>query len=54
MIADLLKTRGEWNEALRIHREEELPVYERLGDVRARVPDAGEDRQCAGRTWGTE
>src|SRR5262249_17376293 len=28
--------RGDLDEALRIRREEELPVYERLGDVRSR------------------
>ena len=33
-IADILQGRGETDEALRIRREEELPVYERLGDVR--------------------
>jgi predicted Zn-dependent protease len=32
-IADVLQARGELEEALRIRREEELPVYERLGDV---------------------
>jgi hypothetical protein len=30
----MLQARGELDEALRIRREEELPVYERLGDVR--------------------
>jgi hypothetical protein len=34
-IADILASRGELDEALRIRREEELPVYERLGEVRA-------------------
>jgi tetratricopeptide (TPR) repeat protein len=34
-IADVLYARGELEEALRIRREEELPVYERLGDVRS-------------------
>jgi hypothetical protein len=33
-IADVLMARGELDEALRIRREEELPVYERLKDVR--------------------
>jgi len=33
-IADILQARGELDEALRIREEEELPVYERLGDVR--------------------
>jgi len=36
-IADILQARGEVDEALRIRREEELPVYERLGDVRSRA-----------------
>ena len=35
-IADVLETRGELDEALRICREQ-LPVYERLGDVRSRA-----------------
>ena len=33
--ANVLAARGEVDEALRIRREEQLPVYERLGDVRA-------------------
>ena len=33
-IADILQARGELDEALRIRQQEELPVYERLGDVR--------------------
>ena len=32
-IADILQARGQLDEALKI-RKEELPVYERLGDVR--------------------
>jgi predicted phosphodiesterase/tetratricopeptide (TPR) repeat protein len=36
-IADILQTRGELDEALRIRREEQLPVYTQLGDVRARA-----------------
>ena len=32
-IADILQSRGDLDEALRIRRDEELPVYERLGDV---------------------
>ena len=36
-IADILQARGALDEALRIRREEELPVYERLGDVRSRA-----------------
>ena len=30
-IADMLYARGDLDEALRIRREEQLPVYERLG-----------------------
>jgi hypothetical protein len=33
-LADVLQTRGELDEALRIRHEEELPVYERLGATR--------------------
>ncbi len=33
-IADVLQARGEVDEALRIRREEELPVYERLQSAR--------------------
>ncbi len=40
-IADHLVLRGELDEALRIRREEELPVYERLGDVRGRAITMG-------------
>ena len=36
-IADVLAARGELDEALRIRREEQLPVYERLGDVPTRA-----------------
>lgn len=35
-VADVLQDRGELDEALRIRREEELPVYERLGEVRSK------------------
>ncbi len=41
-IADILQARGELDEALRIRREEELPVYERLGDVRSRAVTMGQ------------
>ena len=44
-IADILQARGELDEALRIRREEELPVYERLGDVRSRGDHDGQDRR---------
>ena len=40
-IADILQQRGETDEALRIRREEQLPVYERLGDVRERAVTMG-------------
>ncbi|MBM3495235.1 MAG: tetratricopeptide repeat protein, partial [Armatimonadetes bacterium] len=40
-IADILQSRGELDEALRIRREEQLPVYERLGDVRSRAVTMG-------------
>ena len=33
MIADVLYAKGEVDEALRVRQEEELPVFERLGDV---------------------
>ena len=41
-IADILFSRGELDEALRIRREEELPVYERLGEVRSRAVTMGQ------------
>jgi tetratricopeptide (TPR) repeat protein len=41
-IADILQQRGETDEVLRIRREEELPVYERLGDVRSRAVTLGQ------------
>ena len=34
-IADIAYQRGDYDEALRIRREVQLPVYERLGDTRA-------------------
>ena len=40
-IADILQAAGELDEALRIRREEELPVYERLGDIRASAVTMG-------------
>ncbi len=40
-IADVLQQRGQTDEALRIRREEELPVYERLGDVHAKAVTLG-------------
>jgi hypothetical protein len=41
-IADILQQRGETDEALRIRQEEELPVYERLGDVHSRAVTMGQ------------
>ena len=35
--ADILQARGQLDEALRIRLEEELPVYEKLGDVREKA-----------------
>ena len=40
-IADILSSRGDLDEALRIRREEQLPVYERLGDVRSLAATMG-------------
>lgn len=40
-IADILFSRGDLDAALRIRKEEELPVYERLGEVRARAVTMG-------------
>ncbi|MGK3960966.1 metallophosphoesterase [Sorangium sp. So ce1667] len=39
--ADILQGRGEHDEALRIRREEQLPVFERFGDVRSRALTMG-------------
>lgn len=36
-MADVYYGRGDLDEALRIRREEQLPVFERLGDVRSRA-----------------
>ena len=41
LIADILQDRGQLDEALKICNEEELPVYERLGDVRSRAVTMG-------------
>jgi tetratricopeptide (TPR) repeat protein len=41
-IADVLGARGELDEALRIRRDEELPVYDRLGDVQSRAITLGQ------------
>jgi tetratricopeptide (TPR) repeat protein len=40
-IADILHARGDLDEALRIRRDDELPVYERIGDIRARAITLG-------------
>jgi len=40
-IADILQARGQLAEALRIRREEQLPVFERLGDVRSKTVTMG-------------
>jgi len=39
--ADILTARGKLDEALRIRTEEELPVYEKLGDVRSKAVTQG-------------
>src|SRR6266851_4456572 len=44
-IADILVERGELDEALRIRREEQLPVYTRLGDVRSIAITQGQIRR---------
>jgi esterase/lipase superfamily enzyme len=41
-IADILQARGQLDEALKIRNEEQLPVYERLGDVRERAVTMGQ------------
>ena len=41
-IADILQARGELDEALRIRREDELPVYQRLGDIRSEAITKGQ------------
>lgn len=40
-IANILQAHGEVDAALRIRREEQLPVFERLGDVRERAVTLG-------------
>jgi len=40
--ADILEARGDLDEALRIRREEELPVYAQLGDVRSEAVTRGQ------------
>ena len=41
-IADIFEARGDLDEALRIRTEEQLPVYERLGDVHSRAVTQGQ------------
>ena len=41
-IASILEARGDLDEALRIRMEEEIPVYERLGDVRSLAVTRGQ------------
>ena len=50
-IADIAYRRGEVDEALRIHREIELPVYERLGDTRSAAVTWGKIADIADH-WG--
>ncbi|HYI00784.1 metallophosphoesterase [Hyalangium sp.] len=40
--ADILQARGQLDEALRIRQQEQLPVFERLGDVRSRAVTLGQ------------
>lgn len=37
MIADIFTARGQLDDALKIMQEEELPVYEKLGDIHSRA-----------------
>ena len=41
-IADIAYQRGDYDEALRIRQEVELPVYERLGDTRSTAVTMGQ------------
>ncbi len=50
-MADILVDRGELDEALRIRREEQLPVFERQGDVRAIAVTKGRIADIL-RAWG--
>ncbi len=40
-VADILQVRGELDAALRIRRDEQLPAFEKLGDVRERAVTLG-------------
>ncbi|XYH93208.1 hypothetical protein ACMHYB_35830 [Sorangium sp. So ce1128] len=42
VLADVLETRGELDEVLRIRLEQEIPVYERLGDARSHAMAQGQ------------
>ena len=53
-IADILEIRGELDEALGIRQEEELPVYERLGDVRSRAITIGQIADILARRGDTD
>ena len=53
-IADILERRGETDEALRIRREEQLPVFERLGDIRARAVTMGKIADILGQRGETD
>jgi Ca2+-binding EF-hand superfamily protein len=41
-IADILQARGKLDDALRIRQQEELPVYESLGDLRSGAVTMGQ------------
>jgi len=41
-IADLLEVQGHFDEAFRIRRQEQLPTFERIGDIRNRVVTIGQ------------
>ncbi|MGH7117088.1 MAG: hypothetical protein ACREE9_21655 [Stellaceae bacterium] len=47
-IADILRARGQFDDAINICREDLLPAFERLGDVRARHNDGQNCRHPAG------
>ena len=42
LIADIFQDRGQLDEALKIRQNEEMPVYERIGDVRSRAITLGQ------------
>ena len=44
-VADIFEASGELDDALRIRRDEQLPVYERLGEVRERAVTMGKIAQ---------